>query len=351
MKNTRIKFLVLTLAASIIMTVLAGCATNKSAQQKKDKSLVIYTNSGSDGRAEWLTEQAALKGFKVSIVTLGAGDLTNRLVAEKDNQIADLVFGLNAVEYEKLKKQKLLMKYKPSWAKEVDMSLGDKEGYYYPIVTQPLLLAYNNKSYNKQTVPKDWTDLVKKEYKNKYTILNLGGGTSKTILASILVRYQDPNGQYGISKEGWEVVKNYIQNGHIEVTGEDVYATAISGERPMVMSYGSGLLQNEKKRGVNFGIMKPKVGVPFVVEQVAIFTNSKKTDVAKEFSDWFGSAEVQAKWSVKFGSVPVQPAALAKASPEVKELMANVKPQKIDWTFVANNIDKWMEKVQLEFVK
>ena len=43
--------------------------------------------------------------------------------------------------------------------------------------------------------------------------------------------------------------------------------------------------------------------------------------------------------------------ALAKSSPEVKELMANVKPQKIDWTFVANNIDKWMEKVQLEFVK
>jgi len=351
MKNTRIKFLVLTLAASIIMTVLAGCATNKSAHQKNDKSLVIYTNSGSDGRAEWLTQQAALKGFKVSIVTLGAGDLTNRLVAEKNNQIADLVFGLNAVEYEKLKKQKLLMKYQPSWAKDVDMSLGDKEGYYYPIVTQPLLLAYNNKSYNEQTVPKDWTDLVKKEYKNKYTILNLGGGTSKTILASILVRYQDPNGQYGISKKGWEVAKSYIQNGHIEVTGEDSYSSAVSGKRPMIMTWGSGLLQNEKKLGVQFGIMKPKVGVPFVVEQVAIFTDSKKTAVAKEFVDWFGSAEVQAKWSAKFGSVPVQPAALAKASPEAKELMANVKPQKVDWTFVANNIDEWMEKVQLEFVK
>lgn len=363
MKKVKVKFLLLTLVSIILMTFAAGCSTttgnqggnkNKQAQgteENKDKSLVIYTNSGSDGRAEWLTQKAAEKGFKLNVVTLGAGDLTNRLVAEKNNQIADVVIGLNAVEYEKLKKQDMLMKFKPSWAKDVDMTLGDKEGYYYPTVTQPLILAYNKKYYNDQTVPTDWTDLIKSEYKNKYTILDLGGGTSKTILASILVRYKDPNGQYGISQEGWDVAKKYLQNGHIEKTGEDSYAAVMNGQRPLIMAFGSGLLQHEKQLGTNLGIMAPKIGVPFVVEQVAIFNKSKKTDVAKEFVDWFGSAEVQAEWSQKFGTVPVQPDALAKAAPEVKELMANVKPQQIDWKFVADNMDKWMEKVQLEFLK
>ena len=54
--------------------------------------MIVYTNSGSDGRGDWLKERAAQDGFKIEYVQLGAGDLANRLVAEKNNQIADLVF-------------------------------------------------------------------------------------------------------------------------------------------------------------------------------------------------------------------------------------------------------------------
>lgn len=315
------------------------------------ETLIIYTNSGSDGRGDWLKERAAQDGFTIEYVQLGGGDLANRLVAEKNNQIADLVFGLNAVEYEKLKKLDMLLKYEPAWAKEVDMTLGDKDGYYYPIVVQPLLLAYNPEFVAKEVAPKDWTDLAKPEFKDKATLLGVGGGTSKTILSSILVRYTDPNGTYGISDQGWEIIKNIIQSQHIAVDGEDFWGNAISGTRPMLMMWGSGLLQNEQSRSVDFEFMAPEVGVPYVVEQVAIFKNSKKIDLAKQFADWFGSAKIQSEWSVKFGSTPAHPDALKNSSAEVQALMAGVSPQKIDWLFVAENIDKWVEKIQLEYLK
>jgi iron(III) transport system substrate-binding protein len=356
------------MTATIIMGMLASCApapaaqpTNVpaqsdtqattvpvSAKNSGDQTLIIYTNSGSDGRGDWLKERAAQDGFKIEYVQLGAGDLANRLVAEKNNQIADLVFGLNAVEYEKLKMLDMLLKYEPSWAKEVDMTLGDKDGYYYPIVVQPLLLAHNPEFVAKDAAPKDWTDLAKPEFKDKATLLAVGGGTAKTILASILVRYTDPNGTYGISNQGWEVIKNIIQNQHIAADGEDFWGNAISGTRPMLMMWGSGLLQNEESRSLDFDFMVPDVGVPYVVEQVAIFKNSKQTDLAKQFADWFGSAKIQSEWSAKFGATPAHPDALKNSSPEVIALMAAVKPQKIDWSFVAANIDKWMEKIQLE---
>ncbi len=329
----------------VVLSMVIGISCAAAAE-----SLVIYTNSGIDGRDAWLTEKAAEKGFAVSVVTLPAGELANRVVAERNNQIADLVYGLNAMEYEKLINNKLLLKFKPNWAKDVDMTLG-KMDYYYPIVVQPLLLIYNQQSYSTQTAPSDWLDLVKPEFKDKYHILALGGGTAKAIIASILVRYSDPKGQYGISVEGWAAVKNLIQNGHIEIQGEDIWGNLISGRRPMAMMWGSGLLQNQAARNQKFGYMSPKVGVPFVVEQVAIFANTKKADLAKEFVEWFGSASFQAEWSAKFGATPAQPAALVKAKPEVKELMASVTPQKIDWALVAANIDKWMEKIQLEFVR
>jgi iron(III) transport system substrate-binding protein len=326
-------------------------AAPTKAQAGGGETLIIYTNSGSDGRGDWLKERAAQDGFTLEYVQLGAGDLANRLVAEKNNQIADLVFGLNAVEYEKLKKQDMLLKYEPSWAKDVDMTLGDKDGYYYPTVVQPLLLAYNPKVITKEAAPKDWTDLAKPEFKDKATILAVNGGTAKTILSSILVRYTDPNGTYGISDQGWEVIKNIIQNEHIAADGEDYWGNAISGTRPMLMMWGSGLLQNEKSRSVDFEFMVPEVGVPYVVEQVAIFKNSKKTELAQQFADWFGSAKIQSEWSAKFGTTPAQPEALKNSSAEVNALMAAVKPQKIDWAFVAANIDKWMEKIQLEDLK
>jgi iron(III) transport system substrate-binding protein len=292
-----------------------------------------------------------LKGYKLNVVQIPGGDLTNRLVAEKNNQIADLVFGLNAMEYEKLMKHNLLLKYEPAWAKQVDAALGSKDGYYYPIVVQPLFLMYNKQSYNEQTAPKDWTDLAKPEFKDKHTILALGGGTAKSVIASILVRYADKNGEYGISKEGWDAVKAYIQSGHIAIQGEDYYGNLFTNVRPLLMIWGSGFLTQQKQTGMTYGVVTPAVGVPCVVEQVAIFANSKKTAVAKEFVNWFGSAEFQAEWSAKFGSTPAQPAALEKAAPDVKELMAKIKPQKMDWGFIAANIDKWMEKIQLEFVK
>jgi iron(III) transport system substrate-binding protein len=359
------------MTATIIMGMLVSCAPAPAAQpinvpaqsdtqatavpasskNSADQTLIIYTNSGSDGRGDWLKERAAQDGFKIEYVQLGGGDLANRLVAEKNNQIADLVFGLNAVEYEKLKNQEMLLKFEPSWANDLDMTLGDRDGYYYPIVVQPLLLAYNPEFVTKEAAPTDWTDLAKPEFTDKATILAVGGGTAKTILSSILVRYADPNGTYGISDEGWDVVKNIIQNQHIAAEGEDFWGNAISGTRPMLMMWGSGLLQNELSRSVDFDFMVPDVGVPYVVEQVAIFKNSKKIEVAKQFAEWFGSAKIQSEWSAKFGSTPAHPNALKNSSPEVQALMAAVKPQKMDWAFVAENIDKWVEKIQLEHLK
>ncbi len=110
----------------------------------------------------------------------------NRIVSEKNNVQADLVFGLNNVEYEKLKKEDTLIQWEPEWADEVDLSLGDSDGYYYPIVIQPLVNIMNS---DLENYPKDYTDLVNDEWTYKYTILGFGGGTGKTILASLLAIY------------------------------------------------------------------------------------------------------------------------------------------------------------------
>lgn len=325
----------------------AGSQTEAENVDKSQK-LIIYTNSGSNGRDEWLKDQAAQNGYKIEVVQIQGGDLANRIIAEKNNPQADMVFGLNTLEYEKLKKESVLDKWTPSWAGEVDPSLGDKDGYYYPIVIQPLVNIMNADLANP---PKDYTDLVNPEWNGKYTILNFGGGTGKTILASLLVRYRDDSGQEGISQEGWDFVKKWIQNGHMEQQGEDNVGNVISGTIPISEMWGSGVLQNQTERNYKFKIMTPEIGVPYVTEQIAMISGSKKRDLAVDFANWFGSADVQTAWMNQFGTIPCQPKSLDQAPEDIKNFISQVHPQDMDWGFISQHIDQWVEKCELEFMQ
>lgn len=349
-----------TIGLAAVMTLsLAACGAEKPGKTsekpgetagKLDKSqkLIVYTNSGSNGRDAWLKDEAKKAGYSIEVVQIQGGDLANRIIAEKNNPQSDLVFGLNAIEYEKLKKESVIDKWKPSWAGEVDSSLGDKDGYYYPIVIQPLV---NIMSANLQNPPKDYTDLVNPEWKNKYTILNFGGGTGKTILASLLVRYRDDKGELGISNEGWNFIKTWIKNGRMDQQDMDFVGDVISDKVPITEMWGSGVLQNQSERNYKFQVMVPSIGVPYVTEEVAMIKGSKKRELAVDFANWFGSAELQAAWMKRFGTIPTQPKALEQAPTDIKEFVKKVHPQDMDWSFIANNIDKWVEKCELEFLK
>lgn len=327
-------------------TPTAGNGETQAAD--KSEKLIIYTNSGSNGRDAWLKEQAAEAGYLVEVVQIQGGDLANRIISEKNNPQADMVFGLNSMEYEKLKRENVLDKWEPSWKGDVDMSLGDAEGYYYPIVIQPLVNMINA---DLENPPKDYLELLDPQWNDKYTILNFGGGTGKTMLAGLLVRFRDDNGEFGISAEGWETAKTWIQNGHMEQSGEDYVGNCISGKVPICEMWGSGVLQNQQERDYKFRIMVPEVGVPYVTEQVAMVTGSKKRALAVEFANWFGSADVQEKWMNQFGTIPCQPSALDAAADDIKEFVAQVHPQDMDWGFIAENIEQWVEKCELEFLQ
>ena len=109
-------------------------------------------------------------------------------------------------------------------------------------------------------------------------------------------------------------------------------------------------MQNEEQREYKFEIMSPEIGVPYVTEQIAILKGGDSRDRAIEFANWFGSAEAQTAWMEKFGTVPCQKAAFEQAADHVKEFVGKVHQQDIDWEFVAQNLDQWVEKVELEFM-
>ena len=169
-------------------TAASAAADNTPSNKGTGVTLNVYTNSDTDGRDEWLIERAAQDGFKVQGVGAGAADTQNRLLAEKASPIADVVFGLNAIIWESLKAENILIPFVPEWADEIPAGLNDDEGYYHAIVKQAILLVYDQNQLTEDQAPTDWPDLwTKPEFDKKYEYLtSLAGGTVRNVITGML---------------------------------------------------------------------------------------------------------------------------------------------------------------------
>ena len=192
------KLISILLCAGMVIS-LAGCGETGKEEKaeneaKKGETLTIYTNSGSDGRGEWLEEKAKEAGFDIQFIDAGAAETQSRLIAEKNAPVADVVFGLNSIIWSSLKSEDILTEYVPKWAGEVESELNDPDGFYHATVKQAILLCYDENQISEEEAPKDWPDLwQKEEFHGKYEYLTgLSGGTVRNVLAGILTRYADP---------------------------------------------------------------------------------------------------------------------------------------------------------------
>jgi iron(III) transport system substrate-binding protein len=315
---------------------------------------VLYTNSGGDKRGDWLAEKSKSAGFNVQVMNMGGGDLINRLIAEKNNPVADIVFGANAVDFGKLVKAGVLYKFEPAWLNKIDPALADPNGLFYAMGVSPLVMFYNTKVYTSATIAKDWVDLATNPaYKDKYCLLGLGGGTARMIISSILIEHADPKGLYGVSDKGWDVMRQFIQNGHLEQSGEDWFGAVAAGDEYSIGElWLAGLLMRKKERDApHLDFVVPPKGIPYVWESIGIIKTGKNETRAKQWVDWFGSTETQNEWSALFGHIPTNKETYSSFTKELNDAMARIHPQNIDWSLATENLDKWMEKIQLEFVK
>ncbi len=316
----------------------------------RSQELVIYSNSFSNDQDAWLAEKAKEAGFNLTLVALGGSEMGERIKAEQNNPVCDIAFGMNMVEYELLKDEGLLVSYTPEWADKVDLeAFGDAEDkMYWPVIIQPLFLMYNKDVVTNP--PTSWEDLAKPEYEGLFNMRDLSGGTAKTITATILQKYADPEGDLGVSDEGWQVIADIYANCHYEQDGEDYVGNVVNGTIPMTEMWGAGLCKNQIAYETEFGVMQPEEGVPYVVEQLAIIKGTDNVELALDFINWFGSAEQMYGWSTNAGATPANVDALAMVENEDIKSMANFKVQDVDWVLVKENVNAWAEKIQLEYL-
>lgn len=339
--------------ATIALTSIVGFGS-LAVQAQESKDILVYSNSLSDGRSDFLVEQAAEAGFNVLFVDAGAGEIQNRLLAEKGAPQADVTYGLDESIFLDLKENDILVPHIPAWIDEVPEETNIGDGYFHPLVEQRIFMVYNPEFLTEDEIPSNWQDLAANEsFANRFRVPDgLGSGTNQKALLSILLQYVDESGELGIAQEGWDAVEDYLHTGYMTPASEDINTNFKNGTMPISYFYSSGVPFVEEEFGFEMIPINPEQGVITMREQIGVVNKGENHDytVAQEFVDWFGAAEMQGMWAEEFGSLPVNLSAIDSAQPRMKKIAEATMPMDVDWTFVRTYLADWIEKIELDLM-
>ncbi|KHK00631.1 putative 2-aminoethylphosphonate ABC transporter substrate-binding protein [Desulfovibrio sp. TomC] len=245
-----------------------------------------------------------IKSFKekhpdidVKFVRDSTGIVTAKLLAEKDNPQADVVWGLSAVSLMQFKAAGLLEPYTPADGGKVLPSFKDAgtPPVWYGIDAWMTGFCVNTVELEnkKLPMPTSFADLVKPEYKGQVTMPNpASSGTGFLTVSAIL--------QLMGEEQGWAYLDQLNDNiSSYTHSGSKPCKLAGTGESTIGISFGYRGIQ-QKKKGEPIETVFPKEGSGWDLEANALVKKAAIKPEAKTFLDWAVSPEAIQEYAQSF---------------------------------------------------
>ena len=301
--------------------------------------IYIYSNSNAELFHDPLEAMAAEYGFVVRSVFAGGGAITDRLIAERYNPTANIVYGLNVFLRHSLIVNDVIIPHVPAWAGVyLPPELDHPDGFYHATDTTAIFLTYDATQLSPDEAPTDWPDLWNNErFHGLYQFETaLIGGTTRMVISGILSRHLDPNGHLGVSDYGWNEIRQFYLYGVPNTGAADLFAQMTNPDTPVIMGqlHCGGIPSREEQFGITAGVVIPEIGVPLVVEALALTSNTTNQEEAKRFLDWLTPERV----------------ATIRGLSEPDPRFENMPVQIMDWGVVAENIEAWVEHIYLTYL-
>ncbi|MGC5327430.1 putative 2-aminoethylphosphonate ABC transporter substrate-binding protein [Brevibacillus sp. SYSU BS000544] len=304
------------LASALLVSILTGCGqsqqatpTNGSESQPAANSgspseLTVYTALEDDQIKTYLESfKQANPSIKLNIVRDSTGIITAKLLAEKENPQADVVWGVAATSLLVLDQNNLLEGYSPKGIERVSPEFKDNQepAHWVGIDAWETAFIANTVELEKKKlpVPQSYEDLIKPEYKGMIVMPN--PSSSGTGLLTV-------NGLNQLMGEAdaWKYMDKLHENIALYThSGSKPAKMAAAGEYPIGISFGYRGI-TEKKKGAPVEVIFPKEGSGWDVEANALMKKPQIKPEAKLFLDWAISDEVVKEYNKNFAIVSIK---------------------------------------------
>ncbi|MFB7815945.1 putative 2-aminoethylphosphonate ABC transporter substrate-binding protein [Paenibacillus chitinolyticus] len=275
--------------------------TSQNAALKGD--LTVYTALEDDQIKAYLESfKKTNPDVKVNIVRDSTGIITAKLLAEKDNPQADVVWGLAATSLLVLDQNGMVEGYSPKGIERVSpmfKSTGTP-AKWVGIDAWETAFIVNTKELEKKKlpVPKTYQDLIKPEYKGMIVMPNpASSGTG----------FFDVTGWQQLYGKGpsWEYMDKLHDNIAVYThSGSKPAKMAAAGEYPIGISFGYRGIQ-EKKKGAPVEVVFPQEGSGWDVEANALMKKATIKPEAKAFLDWAIGEEAMKAYNKNYAIISV----------------------------------------------
>jgi iron(III) transport system substrate-binding protein len=315
------------------LTAAIVCMASPAMAQKTE--LLVYTALETDQLKAY--EEAFNKevpDVAIKWVRDSTGVITAKLIAEKANPQADVIWGVAATSLLILEQDGLLLPYAPKNIANILPAYKDSKNppAWWGMDVWGATVCFNTVEAAKMNLPKPetWQDLTKPVYKGKIVMPNpASSGTGYLDVTSWLQIMGEQN--------GWKFMDalhdNIAQYTH---SGSKPCVQAGNGEFPIGISF-EYRANTIKAKGGPIDLIFPKEGLGWDMEAFAIMKNTKKLDAAKKLADWASSNAAMQQYAKNYAIVAV--AGVAQPLPNVpadyeKRLVKN------DFPWAAKNRDR-----------
>lgn len=324
---------------------MAGCGKQKAASADPTKGdITVYTALEDEQVAEYLAAfNQKYPDIKVNIVRESTGTITARLLAEKDNPQADLVWGTAASSMMVLDNQGMLEPYAPSGIERIlpKFKSDKKIPTWVGIDAWETAIVVNTVEAKKLKLPeiKSYQDLLKPEFKGHIVMPNPNSSGTGFLTVSALLQLNGKN-----TEKGWEYLDKLHENISQYVhSGSKPAKMAAAGETAVGISFGyAGISQ--KAKGAPVEVIFPVEGSGWDLEANALMKKDEIKPAAKTFLDWAISDDAMKLYKANYPIVATGEGGRYEGFDfnPVDQLIDN------DFSWAAENRDsilkKWMEK-------
>lgn len=284
--------LLLYIMSAVLMISAAGftgCGQQQEADQAADATkgdITVYTALEDEQVTEYLAVfNQKYPDIKVNTVRESTGTITAKLLAEKDNPQADLIWGTAASSLMVLDNQKMLEPYAPAGVERIlpKFKSDKKVPTWVGIDAWETAIVVNTVEAKKLGLPeiKSYQDLLRPEFKGHIVMSNPNSsGTGFLTVSGVL----QLNGKD--TDKGWEYLDKLHENISQYVhSGSKPAKMAAAGETAVGISFGyAGISQKEK--GAPVEVIFPEEGSGWDLEANALMKKDEIKPAAKTFLDW-----------------------------------------------------------------
>ncbi|MBM4352089.1 MAG: ABC transporter substrate-binding protein [Deltaproteobacteria bacterium] len=311
------------------------------------EKVVVYTSLETDEVAEYLKlARKELPTLDIHIIRLSTGELGARMLAERANPQADLIWGWAVTNLEDFVTKGMLDPYKPKGVEKLEKRFVNPQFNYVGIDMYIAAFCVNTKVMKEKglPMPKGWNDLLDPKFKGLIAMPNpAASGTGFLQISSILQMYGAKEGK----EDGWEFLKKLDKNmGQYIKSGSRPAKMTAAGEFAVGASFDF-VVAEQKKQGFPVEFVFPIEGAGYEVEANALLKGAKNLAAAKKFLDWAISEGAMKEYSkFKYGvTLPGIP-----TRPDLPKL-SEIKLYPMDFSWQAKNRDDILKKWETLFLK